>query len=146
MSVVLLNHLGTPEPSPEIQRRLRGVHPKLHLKYMAGGGRHWALCMDWSDNDHRRERIQRREVDPEKAYDIVGFLPMDCSVDQAPAYLERALRTYPKEEIQRMADDVVNFNMTAPVDAAAEEALTEVLNSADPTGLTKKRGRPRKNV
>jgi hypothetical protein len=146
MSVVLLNALGTPEPSPEIQRRLRGVHPKLHLKYMTGGGRHWALCMDWSDDDHRRERIQRREVDPEKAYDIVGFLPMDCNVEQAPAYLERALRTYPKEEIQRMADDVVNFNATAPMAAAAEAALADVLDSADPTGLVRKRGRPRKIV
>lgn len=144
MSVVLLNHLGTPEPSPEIQRRLRGVHPKLYLKYMSGGGRHWALCMDWNDNDHRRERIQRRELDPDKAYDIVGFLPMDCNVEQAPAYLEKALRTYPKEEIQRMADDVLNFNMDAPMANAAEQALAEVLDSVDPTGL-KKRGRPRKS-
>ena len=143
---VLLNHLGTPEPSPEIQRRLRGVHPKLHLKYMTGGGRHWALCMDWSDNDHRMERIQRREVDPDKAYDIVGFLPMDCNVEQAPAYLERALRTYPKEEIQRMADDVINFNATAPMAAAAEAALAEVLDRVDPTGSAPKRGRPRKIV
>ena len=144
---VLLNHLGTPEPSPEIQRRLRGVHSRLYLKYMTGGGRHWALCMDWSENDPRRERIQRREIDPEKAYDIVGFLPMDCNVDQAPAYLERALRTYPREDIQRMVEDIGNFNAAAPLAQAAEDALAQVLDSADPTGVEKRgRGRPRKSA
>ena len=145
MSTILLNHLGTPEPSPEIQRRLRGVHSGLYLKYMMGGGRSWALCMDWSDNDRRRERIQQRDLDPDKAYDIIGFLPMDCTLEDAPAYLEKALRTYPKEEIQRMADYVHQYNTETPIAQAAEEALAEVLNSVDPTGVTKKRGRPRKS-
>ena len=145
MTALLVNHLGTPEPSPEIQRRLRGVHPQLHLRYLAGGG-HWALCFEWSENDARRERIQRRDLDPDKAYDIVGYLPMNCSVDQAPAYLEKSLRSFPKAEIQRMADDVWQYNETAPAQQAVEEAIAEVLNSPDPTGteIKRPRGRPRK--
>lgn len=142
---ILLNHLGTPEPSPEIQRRLRGVNPNLHLRYIGGGGA-WAICFHWRDDDPRRERIQQRDLDPDKAFDIVGYLPMECSVDQAPAYLERSLRTFPREDIQRMVQDIENFNLTAPTAQAVDAAIAEVLDSADPTGLTKRgRGRPRKS-
>lgn len=151
MSVLLLNHMGTPEPSPEIQRRLRGVNPLLHLRYLPGGGS-WAICFQWRDDDPRRERIQRRDLDPDKAYDIVGYLPMNCPVDEAPAYLERSLRTFPREDIQRMVQDVAQYNATAPLAQAAEQALSEVLDQRDPTGLSstfasamrRGPGRPRK--
>jgi hypothetical protein len=145
MSVVLLNAAGTPEPSPEIQRRLRGVDPHLHLRFVQAGGSHWAICWTWRDSDPRRERIQQRDLDPDKAYDIIGYLPMTCPADEAPAYLERSLRTFPKDEIQRVADDIYRYNQSAPVNAALEEAMAEVLDRADPTGLVKRpRGRPRK--
>lgn len=145
MSVLLLNAAGTPEPSSEIQRRLRQVHPRLHLRYLDGSPQHWAICMDWDATDPRRRHVQSQDLDPNRAMDIIGYLPMTCPVDQAPAYLERSLRTYPKDEIQRLTDRVQQYNQQAPVALAIEEAMAEVLDAPDPTGLVKRpRGRPKK--
>lgn len=146
MPPILLNAAGTPEPSPDIQRRLRGVDPRLYLRFLAGIDSHWAICFEWSADDTRRERIQQRDLDPDKAYDIVGYLPMQCPVEEAPAYLERSLRSFPKAEIQRMADFVQQYNLGTPLQAVVDEALGDVLDQMDPTGLTipRKRGRPRK--
>lgn len=143
--MVLLNSAGTPEPSPEISRRLRMVHPGLHLKLLGATQEHWAICMSWGENDSRREWVRRGEYNPDKAYDIVGYLPLDCSVDQAPGLLERSLRAYPKEEMSRIADSVSAYNMKYPLDNAVQEAIAEVLDSPDPSGVVKRRpGRPRK--
>lgn len=139
-SPVVLSHRGTPEPSSEIQRRLRAVHPRLFLRYVEVFDSHWALCMRWDENDRRFAELQQQTLDPDRAFDIVGYLPMDCSPDQAPAYIERSLRQYPVEEVRRVADYVQNYNASAPVAAAVEEAIAEVLDNP----LPKKRGRPRK--
>lgn len=141
-SPVVLSHRGTPEPSSEIQRRLRAVHPRLFLRFVDVFDSHWAICMRWEENDRRYVELQQQTLDPDRAFDIVGYLPMDCSVDTAPAYVERALRQYPVEEVRRVADSVERFNATAPVQAAVEQALTEVMEN--PTPVVKKRGRPRK--
>jgi hypothetical protein len=134
--------MGKPEPSLEIQRRLRAVHPDLHLRYISSDDSFWSICVDWEQSDERRERIREGTYDPTKAFDIVGYLPLNCSTDEAPAYLERTLRAYPKENIQRMADFIDKGN-NAPVEAALEEALAEVLDRADPSATVEKRGRGR---
>lgn len=139
-SPVVLSHRGTPEPSSEIQRRLRAVHPRLFLRYVDVFDAHWALCMRWDENDRRFVDLQQQTLDPDRAFDIIGYLPMDCSPDQAPAYIERSLRQYPVEEVRRIADYVEQYNTQAPVQAAIEEAIAEVLDNP----LPKKRGRPRK--
>lgn len=140
--VVLLNHMGTPEPSPEIQRRLRGVHAGLHLRYIPSADTFWGICMNWDSDDSRLEMVREGNYDPSKTFDIIGYLPMACSPDEAPSYLERMLRQYPKENIQRMADFIDSGN-NAPVEAALEEALAEVLDRADPSATVEKRGRGR---
>lgn len=145
MTVVLLNAAGTPEPSPEIQRRLRGVHSGLHLKYIRGVDAHWGVCMTWTENDARRAQIQAGEIPSDKAFDIIGYLPMDCPVEQAPGFLERTFRTFPREDVQRMADMLDKEGTEGATQRAMEEALAEVLDSPDPTGIApRKRGRPRK--
>lgn len=63
---------------------------------------------------------------------------MACSVDQAPAYLERMLRTFPREDIQRIADHVTNFNANEVLKDKIDELLGEVLDQADPSGQSKK--------
>ena len=63
------------------------------------------------------------------AHDIIGYLPMLCSVDEAPGYLERTFRQYPKDEVRRMADFVEQFNATQPISQAADAALTEALDT-----------------
>lgn len=139
-SPVVLNHRGTPEPSSEIQRRLRAVHPRLFLRYVDVFDAHWALCMRWDEGDRRFVELQQQTLDPDRAFDIVGYLPMDCATDAAPAYIERSLRQYPVEEVRRIADHVQSYNAAAPVAAAVEEAIAEVLDNP----VARKRGRPRK--
>jgi len=138
---VLLNSAGQPEPPTAVVARLRALHAGLSLKFLTHTGEHWAVCMAWQPEDRRWERVQQGETDPASAYDIIGYLPVDCPTDEAPAYLERTFRQYPKDEIRNMADHVLDYNAQAPVAEAIEAALTEALE--DPI-LPKKRGRPKK--
>jgi hypothetical protein len=127
---LILNSAGKPEPSPEIGRRLRAIHSGLHLRFLEQTGEHWAVCMHWQSEDRRWEYVQNGTADPANAYDIIGYLPMACSADEAPAYLERSFRTYPRDDVKNMADKIMEYNASAP---------------ENPIAAPKKRGRPRKN-
>lgn len=139
--VAILNHRGNPEPSPDIQRRLRAVHPRLELRFIRGMTTHWAICLQWAENDDRWRHIQSQEVDPMRSIDIVGYLPVDCPLDQAPAHLAKSLRQFPKEEVRRIADFMTEFNENEALRPAVEAALIEVLDNPDPTGTAKRRPR-----
>jgi hypothetical protein len=108
--VVLLNALGRPEPSPEVSRRLTAIHAGLSLRWVAGTGEHWAICMAWQPEDTRWEHVQNGSYDSRMTYDIIGYLPLDCSVDEAPAYISRAFRQYPKEEVSNIINDIDKWN------------------------------------
>jgi hypothetical protein len=99
--------------------------------------------MDWQPDDRRWEWVQTGRNDPASAYDIIGYIPLLCSTDEVPAYLERTFRQYPKDEIRQMADHVQAYNETAPVATAVEAALTEVLDAPSPVA-PRPRGRPKK--
>jgi hypothetical protein len=141
---VLLNSTGQPEPPTHVVKRLQALHAGLHLRFLGLTGEHWAVCMTWSPEDRRWERVQQGKTDPASTYDIIGYLPLDCGVDQAASHLERVFRQYPKDEVRNMADHVQAYNESAPVGAAIEEALAEALDS--PLEAPKKRGRPRKGA
>jgi hypothetical protein len=96
--------------------------------------------MRWDETDRRYVELQQQTIDPDRAFDIIGYLPIDCSVDSAPSYIERALRQYPAEDVRRVADFVEQFNATSPVASAMEQAIAEVLDAP----VAKKRGRPPK--
>ena len=53
------------------------------------------------------------------------------------------VRTFPREDIQRLTDSVENYN-TGMMSAAMDSAIGEVLDSADPSTMRRGRGRPRK--
>lgn len=144
MSTILLNAGGTPEPSSEIQRRLRQVHPLLELRYIDSIDAHWAICMRWAENDRRWGMVQQQLIDPNRSMDIVGYLPMTCSAEEAPAYLERSLRQFPSEDVQRLVNQMHQYNAEAPVHQAMNDAMAEVLDSPNPTSQPKRRGRPPK--
>jgi len=138
---VLLTSAGQPEPPTHIVARLRALHAGLHLRFLEQTGEHWAVCMDWQPEDTRWEYVQTGQTNPGSAYDIIGYLPILCSADEAPAYLERTFRQYPKDEIRNMADAVAKYNETTPVADAVNVALTEALDT--PVAL-RSRGRPKK--
>ena len=141
--VILVNPAGIPEPSPEIQRRLREVHSGLKLRLMDTGVPTWSVCMEWQPEDRRWEWVQRESYDARMAYDIIGYLPLGCSPDEAPSYLSKMVHTFPREDIQRLTDSVENYN-TGMMSAAMDSAIGEVLDSADPSTMRRGRGRPRK--
>lgn len=131
---VILNALGRPEPSVEVTRRLKAIHSGLHLRYKGyGSDSYWSVCMTWQRDDGRWEYVQSGALDPDSSYDIIGYLPMGCGVDEAPAYLERMLRTFPREDIQRIADHVTNFNANDVLKEKVEGLIGEVLDQADPS-------------
>lgn len=141
--VILVNPAGIPEPSPEIQRRLREVHGGLKLRLIDTGVPTWSVCMEWQRDDRRWEWVQTESYDAKMAYDIIGYLPLGCSPDEAPSYLEKMMRTFPREDIQRLSDSVSNYN-TGVVNSAVEEAIGDMLDSANPSTIRRGRGRPRK--
>lgn len=141
MATVLVNSAGMPEPSPETTRRLRAIHAGLFLRFLGHITTHWAVCLQWSPENPSWARIQSGEVAPDKAHDIIGYLPLDCSADEAPAYLEKMFRAFPRDEVRRMADAVHEHNLTVPAAQAAEQAMAEVMDMADPSQTKPKRKR-----
>jgi hypothetical protein len=123
---LILSAAGTPEPSSEIQKRLQRVHPDLALKYLAHIGQSWAVTMQWDANDRRQAQVRAQEIPASKAFDIIGYLPMDCSLDDAPGYLERMLRTFPSDASKRAADFVANEFAPAS-EALIEEAIEDAV-------------------
>lgn len=135
---VLLNSTGQPEPPTHVVTRLRALHAGLHLRFVRHAGENWAVCLTWPPEDRRWESVQQGHTDPLSAYDIIGYLPMACGIDEAPGYLERMFRQYPKDEVRNIADAVLRHNAEVPVNEAAEQALAEALDRPDPTGTKSK--------
>jgi len=129
---LILNSAGKPEPSPEISRRLRFIHPGLHLRFIEIFDSNWAVCVEWDEKDRRHEKVQKGEIGGGAAYDIVGYIPLSCSVDEAPAYLERVFREFPGAEASSFLDRMDYYNRI-PAQEAAEKAIGEVLDAADPS-------------
>lgn len=143
--VMLVNGMGRPEPSPELQRRLAAITPGLQLRLLNGIGSRWSVTLAWGPQDRRWQWVQEERYDPASAFDIIGYLPLDCGMDQAAPYLEKMLRDYPREDVRRMVDDVSKWNAQDAGKAEVEQAVAEVLDMPDPASVgKKKRGRPRK--
>lgn len=140
---VLYNSAGRPEPSPEIARRLQAIDPGLKLQWVTGVAGNWAVTMRWPESSDKWRTVQSGEVAADRAWDILGWLPMDCAVDDAPALIERMLRTFPSEDVQKLAGAVGQWNVEKAGQAEVEAAIADVLDMPDPTA-PKKRGRPRK--
>lgn len=139
---ILLNERGIPQPSPELQRRLREVHPGLTLRLVDGN--RWSVGMAWAPDDRRWEYVKQQEMSPDGAFDNIGYLPLDCPVESAPAFLATRMRRHQREDVRRMADAMWRASAEAP-QVAMEQALAEVLDNPNPTGVApKRRGRPPK--
>ena len=138
---VIFGASGNPEPSPEIQRRLQAIHPRLFIEFMAVTGSHWGVYLKWAQGDARWEKVQKGFISEDKARDRIGNLPLDCGAEEAPGYLSKMFREYPREDVRNMADAILQYNMTAPVAQAAEEAMAEVMDMPDPSQTKSKRKR-----
>lgn len=129
MSVILYNASGNPEPSPEIQRRLRALDHRLYLEFMPDFDKHWAVKCRWREDDRRWERVREGGIGEQQAADIVGWLPIDCSVDEAPSYLERVLGKYSQTMADRVLFDVERWNGEAVQEGQVGDVLRELADS-----------------
>jgi hypothetical protein len=92
--------------------RLQEVDERLGL-FFSMPTRCWALTLEWSASDPRRERVQRGELAPNKAYDILCYLPADASADEAYGYLVRSLKAWNgnKAEVDELLRNVARYNV-----------------------------------
>lgn len=115
------------------------------MQWIEGIGSTWAITMAYREGDRRWEWVQNGTMRPDRAFDILGYIPRDCSIEQAPAYVERMFRTYPRADVNRMVEAVQKWNDTQVVESNVDEAIGNILDSSDPSvAQAKKRGRPRK--
>jgi hypothetical protein len=143
---VVINERGEPQPPTQVLARLQAVHAGLGLRYTPHAGPVWAITLRWAPDDRRWAYVQANTMSAEGAFDVVGYLPIDCAVDNAPSYVASVFRRSSRSEVQRMADAVLQHNATAPTAALVESAIAEVLDQPDPSGVQpRRRGRPRKN-
>jgi len=126
---LVLNQHGTPEPPSDLLARLRRVHPALSLRWSQMPGRPWALTWEWPDTDARWERVRQSEIPPASAFDIIGYLPADCPLDQAGGYVEASLRSYPREEIQRAYQRMQRWNEVDVPTAQVQDVLTDTMDA-----------------
>lgn len=125
MPVVVRDASGTPVPPSEIVARLKQWEPSLGLKYHA---MQWAFTWTWKEHDPRRGRIRSGEYSPDDAYDIIGYLPLDCTVDEAPAYAVECLKQYPRDEVRKLVDGVARYNHVETPRQQVEQLVADTMN------------------
>lgn len=123
---------GIPMPPMEITQRIKQkIDDALDLRYLSAS---WAITWRWPAEDPRWATVQSGETDPAFAFDIVGYLPITCSLDEAPAYLERSLRECSRDEVRKMVDRVATWNVIDQPKHLVEEvveATRDVMGKGD---------------
>lgn len=125
---IVLNQHGTPEPPSDLLARLRRVHPALSLRWSQMPGRPWAMTWEWPETDARWERVRKGDISQTSAFDIIGYLPADCPLDQAGAYVEASLKHYPRDEVRRLCERVSKWNATEVPAQQVQEVLSATLD------------------
>lgn len=117
---------GRPLPPDDLMQRLKRYDPRIGLFYTKAS---WAITEAWKDDDPRRQWIRSGEMQPEFAFDICGYLPPTCGLDEAPAYIEQQLRYYTPEQFTGLREAVNNWN-SAQQDAVLENAVLGGVSNA----------------
>lgn len=133
---------GVPVPPSEIVERLKRIHPALGLKFSSGlAGSGWAVTWTWQENDRRRAWVQDGRMDPNAAHDIIGYLPFGCSAEQAPSYIERSFKDYPREEVSRLRERMHHWNTVTQPQEQNAAVVAEVVET---TMAEKRQKNPRR--
>ena len=139
---ILVNERGTPEPPTEIVARLQRVHPGFGLRYAEGhAGINWHFTKKWEPDDTRREWIKDGSITPDSDYDIIGPLPIDCSLGEAAGYAERALGSYPVESVSKLRNEMHKYNTVDIPKAQVQDAVAATM---DDFATSKRQKNPRR--
>jgi len=135
--VILLGADGSPQPPQDILRRLQAIDPKLGMKFVDVPGKPWAITLGWGENDRRMGEVRAGKANPADAYDVLGYLPADCSLSEAPAYIGRFFGTYPRADVTQLLAKMDLWNQTSAGGVEeAEQVLAEL--SDDKFGMDTK--------
>lgn len=150
---ILRDALARPIPPTEIVRRLKQVDDRLDLMYVAFVSRdgpntnmdeRWAIIQRWLDTDKRRRLIQLGQMSPESDYDVLVYLPLDCPVDDAFSYFERAVKGQVRDnrDVERIVSRLHLWNESAKEEALKEtKELAEELIEANAPTLFREQGK-----
>ena len=128
-ALALTNERGGPVPSQAILSELHKIDPALGLRFIAKfENSEWAVTWEWRESDVRWSRVRSQEIPRESAYDIIGYLPVNCSVDQAKPYIDAHLKGYPKEEISRLRAKLAHWNEVEIPKQQVAELVTDTLD------------------
>ena len=119
--LLLRDAAGIPLPPDDLAKRIhQRIGPDWNLRYLSVS---WAVCRDWPPNDRRWLGVRTGEHDPAFAWDIIGHLPLSCSVDEAPAFLEQMLRVDSRDDIQKKALAIADWNVIEQPKAMVEDVI-----------------------
>lgn len=125
----MVSERGGPVPSPSILAALKRLDPALGLRFIAKFEQsEWAVTWEWPESDRRWARVRSQEISRESAYDILGYLPVDCSLDQARGYIEAHLKNYPIENVQRIRTRMHHWNEVELPKQQVQQLVTDTLD------------------
>jgi hypothetical protein len=126
---LLRDALGRPQPPSELLARLRRFDDRLGLHYTKAA---WAITERWRTEDRRWEWVRNGSVPEAMAFDICGYLPINCSLDEAPAYIERELHSYTPDQYLKLRAAVAHWN-----DVTQDQQVEEAVRTGIEEDLTK---------
>lgn len=130
-----------PASAKLIKDRLAEIDPRLGVCIVpdrdAPQGAWWAVTYWWSENDPRRASIRDGSLPLDHAFDILVFLPHDCSVDEAYGYIVSRFKAWSgsRDDVRKLLDRVHLYNRKAREQTLApvKELADELLEANAPT-------------
>ena len=154
---MIFNAQGVPTPPSDIVERLQRIDERFGLKFLSlattdqrmggdvvtGADQYWAITLKWPQNDARRKMIAEGHMSPDDDFEILTFLPLDCSVDQAYGYLVNHLRQIRNRDDARwLLEHAAAYNTEVVREAKAQQLeLAEELARANAPTLFNKEGK-----
>lgn len=142
-----------PIPPTDIVSALKRVDDRLDLKYVAftsrdgpniNGSEYWAIIQRWTQDDARRRIIALGQMAPDSDFDVMTYLPLDCPVEDAYNYFQRAVegQVRDKRDVTRIASRISNWNEAAKVEVLKETTeLAEDLIETNAKSLFRDQGK-----
>ena len=149
---MLRDTMDRPLPLTNVVESLRRVDDRLDLKYVVYHHRdgvntnrdeRWAIILRWSETDPRRVMIQRGQMDPGADFDVMAYLPLDCSPEEAFHYFASSAKQFHrKDDVERLLSRIDKYNEKVTSDAKQSTVdLAEELISTNAPTLFEKEGK-----
>lgn len=129
----LVRDHGEPLCPSQVTQYLQSIDERLFMRaFPFPSGWEWAMCETWGENDPRRITIRTGETPPDRAFDVLGYVPPQVkitSAEDAMHFLAASLRSNVRHrpDLQQYLNAIEDHNTRqaernlAPVKEYAEE-------------------------